>query len=147
LEYAPGRRSAILGSFDVIILDVLLAGSNGFDLCRSIRRDGVSAPLMMLTALDAVENKVGWLEVGAEDYLTKPFEFRELVARIRALMRRPQPCHSVAQHDCAANAGRNSERAAKDAERHGFDEKLKEDRALRGAECLSDSNLTRALGD
>jgi two-component system copper resistance phosphate regulon response regulator CusR len=84
-----GRSRAALGAFDVIILDVLLPGGNGFDLCRTLRVRGVGTPVLMLTARDAVEDRVAGLDAGADDYLTKPFAFRELVARLRALARRP----------------------------------------------------------
>lgn len=88
-SFAGGRMEAVLGSFDVIVLDVMLPGGNGFDLCRTIRERNVATPVLMLTARDAVEDRVMGLECGADDYVTKPFDFRELVARIRALARRP----------------------------------------------------------
>ena len=88
-SFAGGRMEAVLGSFDVIVLDVMLPGGNGFDLCRAIRDRNVATPVLMLTARDAVEDRVMGLECGADDYVTKPFDFRELVARIRALARRP----------------------------------------------------------
>ena len=84
-----GRSRAVLGAFDVIILDVMLPGGNGFDLCRALRERGVGTPVLMLTARDTVDDRVQGLESGADDYLTKPFAFRELVARLRALARRP----------------------------------------------------------
>ncbi|HEX4601165.1 MAG TPA: response regulator transcription factor [Gemmatimonadales bacterium] len=86
--FADGRERAALGSYDVIILDVRLPGGTGFDLCGDLRRRGVTTPVLMLTALDAVDDRVRGLEVGADDYLTKPFAFRELVARLKALARR-----------------------------------------------------------
>jgi two-component system OmpR family response regulator len=75
--------------YDVIILDVLLPGTNGFDVCRELRRSGVWSPVLMLTARDSVEDRVAGLDAGADDYLTKPFSFVELLARLRALSRRP----------------------------------------------------------
>jgi two-component system OmpR family response regulator len=75
--------------YDVIILDVLLPGTNGFDICRELRRSGVWSPVLMLTARDSVEDRVAGLDAGADDYLTKPFSFVELLARLRALSRRP----------------------------------------------------------
>ncbi len=75
-------------SYDAIILDVMLPGADGFEICRRLRRDGVWAPVLMLTARDAVDDRVGGLDAGADDYLTKPFAFEELVARLRALTRR-----------------------------------------------------------
>lgn len=84
-----GRTRVALGSYDVIILDVLLPGGDGFQLCEEIRRRGNATPILMLTALDAVNDRVRGLEAGADDYLAKPFAFRELLARVRALARRP----------------------------------------------------------
>lgn len=84
----PDGLVAGSGDYDVIILDVRLPGGTGFDLCGELRRRGVTAPVLMLTALDAVDDRVRGLEVGADDYLTKPFAFRELVARLNALARR-----------------------------------------------------------
>src|SRR3954468_19644350 len=82
--YDEGRRRAVLGAYDVIVLDVMLPGRSGFDLCRAIRARGVKTPVIMLTARDAVDDRVTGLDCGADDYLTKPFAFRELVARLRA---------------------------------------------------------------
>ena len=93
--FAAGRSRALTSSsgsgtaFDVIILDVMLPGGDGFELCRVLRQRGVASPVLMLTARDAVDDRVRGLEAGADDYLTKPFAFRELVARVRALARRP----------------------------------------------------------
>jgi two-component system copper resistance phosphate regulon response regulator CusR len=82
------RAAAKRESFDVIVLDVMLPGGSGFDLCREFRREGVATPILMLTARDAVDDRVTGLEAGADDYLVKPFAFRELLARVRALVRR-----------------------------------------------------------
>jgi two-component system, OmpR family, response regulator len=75
--------------YDAIVLDVMLPGTNGFDVCRRLREAGRWAPVLMLTARDAVEDRVAGLDAGADDYLTKPFSFAELLARLRALTRRP----------------------------------------------------------
>src|SRR5215831_15745288 len=88
--FDAGRSRAMLGAFDVVILDVLLPGGSGFDLCRAMRARGVGTPVLMLTARDSVDDRVEGLNAGADDYLTKPFAFRELVARIHALARRPR---------------------------------------------------------
>ena len=88
-SFEDGRARALLDAFDVIILDVMLPGGSGFDLCRELRRREMATPILMLTARDAVDDRVRGLEVGADDYLTKPFAFRELLARIKALARRP----------------------------------------------------------
>jgi two-component system response regulator MprA len=73
---------------DVIILDVLMPGIDGLEVCRRMRASGLSVPVLMLTARDAVENRVEGLDAGADDYVTKPFALEELLARVRALLRR-----------------------------------------------------------
>jgi DNA-binding response OmpR family regulator len=79
------------GSFDLVILDLLLPGTrDGLELCREIRSRGIPAKILMLTARDTVENKIEGLDAGADDYLVKPFSFRELLARLRALSRRTE---------------------------------------------------------
>src|SRR5918999_5867596 len=75
--------------YDAIVLDVMLPGMDGFELCRRLREAGRWSPVLMLTARDAVEERVAGLDAGADDYLTKPFSFAELLARLRALGRRP----------------------------------------------------------
>jgi two-component system OmpR family response regulator len=74
--------------YDAIVLDVMLPGMDGFEVCRRLRADSVWTPILMLTARDAVEDRVNGLDGGADDYLTKPFSFAELSARLRALVRR-----------------------------------------------------------
>jgi DNA-binding response OmpR family regulator len=74
--------------YDAVILDVMLPVKDGLTLCREIRKAGLDVPVLMLTARDAVEARVQGLDAGADDYLTKPFDFRELLARVRALTRR-----------------------------------------------------------
>jgi two-component system OmpR family response regulator len=75
-------------AYDAIVLDVMLPGADGFETCRRLRGSGIWSPVLMLTARDAVDDRVHGLDVGADDYLTKPFAFEELLARIRALTRR-----------------------------------------------------------
>jgi two-component system OmpR family response regulator len=75
-------------AYDVIVLDVMLPGIDGFEACRRLRRAGVRTPILMLTARDAVEDRITGLDTGADDYLPKPFDFGELLARLRALARR-----------------------------------------------------------
>jgi len=87
-SYPDGEMKGVLGTFDVIILDVMLPGGTGFDLCRELRKRDIATPILMLTARDTVDDRVTGLDVGADDYLTKPFAFRELLARVRALARR-----------------------------------------------------------
>ena len=74
--------------YDAIVLDVMLPGLNGFETCRRLRQAGIWVPVLMLTARDAVDDRVAGLDAGADDYLTKPFSFAELLARLRALVRR-----------------------------------------------------------
>src|SRR3954454_13727597 len=78
------------GSYDAIVLDVILPGIDGFETCRRLRLDGIWAPVLMLTARGALEDRIAGLDGGADDYLTKPFSFAELLARLRALVRRGQ---------------------------------------------------------
>jgi two-component system copper resistance phosphate regulon response regulator CusR len=77
--------------FDLIILDVMMPGMNGIEVCRLLRESNKDVPILMLTALGSVEDKVLGLSSGADDYLVKPFHFKELIARIEALLRRHQP--------------------------------------------------------
>jgi len=77
------------GQYDVLILDVMLPGLDGLTLCRVLRAQGITAPVLMLTARDTTGDKVAGLDSGADDYLVKPFAFAELLARIRTLLRRP----------------------------------------------------------
>jgi two-component system copper resistance phosphate regulon response regulator CusR len=78
-----------INDYDLLILDVMIPGKNGFEVCKAIRALGERMPILMLTARDAVEDRIKGLDSGADDYLTKPFEFGELLARLRALLRRP----------------------------------------------------------
>src|SRR2546421_5306644 len=77
--------------YDAVVLDVMLPDLDGFETCRRLRSAGVWAPVLMLTARDAVEDRVAGLDTGADDYLVKPFAFAELLARLRALARRGEP--------------------------------------------------------
>ncbi|MFO7169357.1 MAG: response regulator transcription factor [Chloroflexota bacterium] len=96
-----GQARAAGEAFDLIILDVMLPRKNGFDVCRDLRQQGVQVPMIMLTARSQVVDKVVGLELGADDYLTKPFEMIELLARVEALLRRvpapPPPSAEVYQ--------------------------------------------------
>jgi two-component system alkaline phosphatase synthesis response regulator PhoP len=86
-------------SFDIILLDVMLPGRDGFDVCRTLRQRGVTVPILMLTARGQVVDRVVGLKLGADDYLVKPFEMMELLARIEALLRRvPQSAPPSADH-------------------------------------------------
>lgn len=84
-----GERLAKWNEYDVIVLDIMMPKRDGIEVCKNIRAAGKKMPIIMLTAKDTVEDKVTGLDIGADDYLGKPFAFDELVARIRALIRRP----------------------------------------------------------
>jgi two-component system OmpR family response regulator len=81
-------------TYDVIVLDVMLPGIDGFETCHRLRELEVRTPILMLTARDAIEDRIGGLDTGADDYLTKPFDFGELLARLRALARRGPAEHA-----------------------------------------------------
>ena len=83
-----GLDAARSGIYDLFILDVMLPGINGFDIARTARKEGIQTPILMLTARADTDDKVSGLDSGADDYLTKPFETKELLARVRALLRR-----------------------------------------------------------
>ena len=84
-----GLDFAIGEEFSLIILDVMLPGMDGIEICKRIRTEGIHTPVLMLTARGQISDKVTGLDVGADDYMVKPFSFEELFARIRALVRRP----------------------------------------------------------
>jgi DNA-binding response OmpR family regulator len=84
-------RLARSGAYDLILLDVMLPGKDGFEVCRELRRSGLRTPVLMLTAKVQEAEKVMGLELGADDYVTKPFGTRELRARVKALLRRAHP--------------------------------------------------------
>jgi two-component system alkaline phosphatase synthesis response regulator PhoP len=87
-DAVAGLAKATTGTFDIILLDVMLPGGSGFDVCRTLRQRGVQTPILMLTARGQVVDRVVGLKLGADDYLVKPFEMAELLARIEALLRR-----------------------------------------------------------
>ncbi len=84
-----GLECAVSVEYDLIILDISLPGLDGLSVCRELRRVGIETPVLMLTARDTVDDRVTGLDSGADDYLVKPFSFKELLARMRALSRRP----------------------------------------------------------
>lgn len=86
-----GLHAALQGRYDLIILDVMLPGLDGWELMRQLRRQGEAAPVLFLTARDQVEDRIKGLELGADDYLVKPFSFAELLARVRTVLRRAKP--------------------------------------------------------
>ena len=94
-----GFQRAANEAFDLILLDVMLPRQNGFDVCRDLRQQGIQTPILMLTARGQVVDKVVGLKLGADDYLTKPFEMMELLARIEALLRRAPVAATVTSPD------------------------------------------------
>jgi two-component system copper resistance phosphate regulon response regulator CusR len=83
-----GLELAEVNDYDLLILDIMLPDINGWEVCRELRKNKFTTPILMLTALDTIENKIRGLDEGADDYLTKPFDLGELLARVRSLMRR-----------------------------------------------------------
>jgi DNA-binding response OmpR family regulator len=94
-DSAMGEKLALKKTYDVIILDVIVPGINGFELCKKIRNHNIKTPILMLTSLDSTEDKVTGFDNGADDYLLKPFQFQELLARIKALDRRNKDSNSL----------------------------------------------------
>jgi DNA-binding response OmpR family regulator len=92
VDVSPDGEDALyrasINDYDLVILDVMLPRKNGFEVCREMRSAGSAVPVLMLTARDAVADRVSGLDIGADDYLSKPFDFHELLARTRALLRR-----------------------------------------------------------
>jgi len=84
-----GLRLALQSNYDVIVSDITMPGLSGLELCAQLRKAGIATPILLLTALSNTDDKVTGLDAGADDYLAKPFEFKELLARIKALARRP----------------------------------------------------------
>ena len=103
---------AAINAYDLVVLDVLLPRKDGRAVCRELRVSGARTPILMLTALGTVDDRVEGLDCGADDYLTKPFEFKELLARIRALLRRPAEVRPRVIHiaDLALDTGSRAAR-------------------------------------
>jgi two-component system copper resistance phosphate regulon response regulator CusR len=112
-----GERAASTGAYDVVILDMRLPGKNGIDVLHSLRSRGFERPVLVLTAQDAVDAKVTTLRAGADDYVTKPFAFEELLARVEALARRPRALASPRQHVADLVLDQNTREVQRDGER------------------------------
>ncbi|MBC7798816.1 MAG: response regulator transcription factor [Pyrinomonadaceae bacterium] len=116
---AEGLFLAQTNDYDLLILDVMLPVKNGFEVCRELRAGGAELPILMLTARDAVSDKIAGLDAGADDYLVKPFDFAEMLARVRALLRR-RPIllnQQITIEDLVLNrASRTAKRAARQIE-------------------------------
>ena len=148
--HAEGRRLAEDDTLDVVILDVMLPGGTGFDLCRAMRQAGQVTPILMLTARDAVEDRVTGLDAGADDYLTKPFAFQELLARVRALARRPRALapRVVQVADLEIDlAGRRAKRGGRTIELTAKEFALLECFALHPDEVLDRAQITAHVWD
>ena len=93
---AAGSQLAMVGNYDLLILDWMLPQTSGLEICQELRRIGLTTPVLFLTAKDTLDDRVIGLDAGADDYLVKPFELRELLARVRALLRRSATIESTA---------------------------------------------------
>jgi two-component system copper resistance phosphate regulon response regulator CusR len=90
---ADGLNKSMTNVYDVIVSDIMMPGISGLDMCKSLRAQSIQTPVLFLSALATTDNKVEGLEIGADDYLVKPFEFKELVARIKTLSKRNKPAN------------------------------------------------------
>lgn len=109
-DAAQGFDMAMTNEYDAMVLDVMLPGRSGLDVLRDLRARGVRSPVLVLSARSAVEDRIRGLDLGADDYLSKPFEFRELLARLRAITRRPavEPQTTLRLADLEMNVARRS---------------------------------------
>lgn len=135
-----GLRLALSGSFSLILLDLMLPSMDGLTVCRKLREVGVNAPVLMLTARDTIPERVTGLEAGADDYLVKPFDFDELLARVRALLRREHTRkQSLVQVDdlVVDTASRTVQRGGRDIPLTGREYALLEALATHAGQILS----------
>lgn len=95
---AIGERMALKGRYNIILLDVILPYKNGYEVCKAIREKNQSVPIIMLTALEALNDKITGFNAGVDDYLVKPFEFQELLARINSLLKRSKGVLQTNEH-------------------------------------------------
>jgi two-component system copper resistance phosphate regulon response regulator CusR len=139
-----------INDYDLILLDVLLPGLDGFDVCRELRARGNATPVLMLTARATIDDRITGLDAGADDYLTKPFAFRELVARVRALLRRePQLHQDLVQLDDLVLDGTNHRvsRAAREIELTAKEYALLEYLARRAGQLVSRTEIAAHVWD
>jgi DNA-binding response OmpR family regulator len=141
---------AYLNDYDLIILDVMLPRKDGFEVCRELRAAGSAVPVLMLTARDAVEDRVGGLDSGADDYLAKPFDFDELLARARALLRRGMVLYPeiINVADLSVNTrGRRVARGGKEIDMTAKEYALLEYLARRADEVVSRADIAAHVWD
>jgi len=139
-----------INDYDLILLDVLLPGLDGFEVCRELRARGDATPVLMLTARATVDDRITGLDAGADDYLTKPFAFRELLARVRALLRRePQLHHDQVQlEDLLLDAASHRvSRAAHEIELTAKEYALLEYLARRAGQLVSRAEIAAHVWD
>ena len=139
-----------VNDYDLIILDIMLPRKDGFEVCRELRAQGLTVPVLMLTARDAVRDRITGLDTGADDYLTKPFDFYELLARVRALMRRGQVFHddTIAVADLEVDTRtRRVTRAGLDVELTSKEYALLEYLARRAGEVVRRAEIAEHVWD
>jgi len=141
---------AFVNDYDLIILDVVLPGKDGFTVCRELRSNDLTAPVLMLTARDAVEDRVEGLDSGADDYLPKPFDFDELLARVRALLRRKPALYPeviTAGNLSVDTRGRRVTRAGQTIDLTAKEYALLEYLARRAGEVVSRADISEHVWD
>lgn len=141
---------ATVNDYDALILDLMLPGKDGFDVCRELRSAGKSLPILMLTARDAVQDRISGLDIGADDYLIKPYDFHELLARLRALLRRGPALRAetlvIADLRISTRA-RRAERAGRSIELTSKEYALLEYLARRAGEVVSRADIAEHVWD
>jgi two-component system copper resistance phosphate regulon response regulator CusR len=155
VDVASDARSALErahdNEYDAVVLDVLLPDGNGREVCRTLRSEGVAAPVLMLTALGSVQDRINGLDAGADDYLAKPFDFGELLARLRALIRRGSrpPLPEVLQVDDLSldTRGRRVTRAGREVALTTREYALLEFLVRRAGDVVSRSEIAEHVWD
>ena len=141
---------AFVNDYDLVILDVMLPRRDGFEVCRELRSNGSAVPVLMLTARDAVEDRIAGLDTGADDYLSKPFDFDELLARVRALLRRGPALRPAVLNisDMAVDTrARRVSRGGRDVELTAKEYALLEYLARRAGEVVSRADMAEHVWD